>query len=403
MDTRQINGLDIAARRKVKKKGDVWLVPSQRGNGTYSVIFTPELATCTCTDYELHRRRCKHIWAVEYTIERESGVSDRVPLIEKEPIHSPRPTYRQDWPAYNAAQCNEKRDFRRLLHDLCKGIETPGQKRGRPSHLYADVLYAAILRAYLTKSGRRSACDIEDAAENRFIRAAMHFNTIYRFLQRKDVTPILMRLVTETSLPLAALEDDVAVDSTGLSTGERVPWFDKKYGRDNDFTAWRKLHFLCGTRTHTVISAIPSPGQDHDGRFFRSLVEAIPPKFRVKALSADKAYLDHANLSLVDDVGAIPYIPFKRDSVSSDRHPVVWQMMHAYYEFNREEFLEGYHRRSNAESVVNMIKAKYGARLRSKTPTSQDNEVLTKVIAHNIYVLIQSIYEHHLEPMFWGK
>lgn len=77
--------------------------------------------------------------------------------------------------------------------------------------------------------------------------------------------------------------------------------------------------------------------------------------------------------------------------------------MHAYYDLHCEEFLQDYHKRSNAESVVSMIKRKYGERLRSKTETSQDNEILAKVIAHNIYVLIQSIYEHHLEPVFWGK
>lgn len=231
----------------------------------------------------------------------------------------------------------------------------------------------------------------------------MHFNMVFRALRREDVTPTLLRLVAESSRPLAALEDTVAVDATGMSTGERIHWYDKKYGRDNDFTDWRKLHFLCGVKTQIVICAIPSPGQDHDNGYFHALIEAIPPEFRIAALSADKAYLDAGNLELVNSIGAIPYVPFKRDSVSSGRHPTMWQFMHAYYELQRETFLESYHKRSNAETVVSMIKRKYGEQLRSKTDTSQDNEILCKVIANNIYVLIQSIYERHLEPVFWGK
>jgi hypothetical protein len=48
-----------------------------------------------------------------------------------------------------------------------------------------------------------------------------------------------------------------------------------------------------------------------------------------------------------------------------------------------------------------MIKAKFGSSVRAKTPTAQVNEVLCKVLCHNICVLIQSIYELGLEPTFW--
>ena len=48
-----------------------------------------------------------------------------------------------------------------------------------------------------------------------------------------------------------------------------------------------------------------------------------------------------------------------------------------------------------------MIKGKFGASVRSKLPIAQVNEVLCKVLCHNICVLIQSIYELGLEPLFW--
>ena len=75
--------------------------------------------------------------------------------------------------------------------------------------------------------------------------------------------------------------------------------------------------------------------------------------------------------------------------------------MYHYYNFNREAFLTHYHKRSNAESAMSMIKAKFGGAVRSKTPTAQVNEVLCKVLCHNICVLIQSIFELGLEPVFW--
>ena len=61
-----------------------------------------------------------------------------------------------------------------------------------------------------------------------------------------------------------------------------------------------------------------------------------------------------------------------------------------------------YHRRSNVEATFSMIKRKFGERLRSKTEAAQINEVLCKVLCHNICCLISSIYELGVEPMFWA-
>ncbi len=59
--------------------------------------------------------------------------------------------------------------------------------------------------------------------------------------------------------------------------------------------------------------------------------------------------------------------------------------------------------RSNAESTFSMIKAKFGERLRSKTEVAQTNEVLLKVLCHNICCLIRPMRELGLEPTFWAK
>jgi len=76
--------------------------------------------------------------------------------------------------------------------------------------------------------------------------------------------------------------------------------------------------------------------------------------------------------------------------------------MYHYYQFNREFFLQRYHKRSNVETTFSMIKAKFGDGLRSKTQTAQVNEALCKVLCHNICCLIQSIFELGIEPTFWG-
>ena len=68
-----------------------------------------------------------------------------------------------------------------------------------------------------------------------------------------------------------------------------------------------------------------------------------------------------------------------------------------------DEFLEHYHKRSNAESTVQMVKSKFGDFVRSKTWTAQVNEVLCKIICHDICVVIQEMHELGIEPDFHAE
>ncbi len=74
--------------------------------------------------------------------------------------------------------------------------------------------------------------------------------------------------------------------------------------------------------------------------------------------------------------------------------------LYHFYNFQRDEFLKHYHKRSNVETTFSMIKAKFGQRLRAKTPVGQINEALCKVLCHNICVLIQAMHELGIEPNF---
>lgn len=65
--------------------------------------------------------------------------------------------------------------------------------------------------------------------------------------------------------------------------------------------------------------------------------------------------------------------------------------------------MANYHKRSNVESTFSMLKRKFGAYVRSKKPVAQTNEILCKVLYHNLSVLVHSIYELGLEPVFWAK
>jgi transposase len=71
--------------------------------------------------------------------------------------------------------------------------------------------------------------------------------------------------------------------------------------------------------------------------------------------------------------------------------------MHGRFIYNRGNFLQHYHLRSNVESTNNTIKAKFTDLVRSKDKTAQINEVLLKILCHNICVLISAMFELGIE------
>ena len=77
----------------------------------------------------------------------------------------------------------------------------------------------------------------------------------------------------------------------------------------------------------------------------------------------------------------------------------IWKKTYNYFGYNREDFLQHYHLRSNVESTNNMIKSKTTGIARSKD-TAQINEVLLKVLCHNICVFIQAMFEFGIKPEF---
>ena len=71
-----------------------------------------------------------------------------------------------------------------------------------------------------------------------------------------------------------------------------------------------------------------------------------------------------------------------------------------YFQLNRDEFMEHYHKRSNIEATNAAIKHKFGETLKSKNPVAQVNELLAKIIAYNLTVVLHEMYENGIQPEF---
>jgi len=400
MDARQERGLVIAATSKIEKNRLGWKVPSQSGNGSYIVNLDHGEPFCTCPDFETHHLPCKHIHAVEFVIQRETKPDGSVTYTQ-----SVKMTCTQEWTAYNEAQTHEQERFVALLRDLCNGIQQPEYRIGRPRLPLADVVFGLVFKSYSTMSGRRFTTALKETQEAGLISKAAHYNSAFRYLENPELTELLKTLIGQSASPLRAIESDFAVDSSGFSTTTYSRWFDHKYGKERSKQTWVKTHLMCGVTTHIVTSVEATPFESAYTVQLPALVNQTAKTFSINEVSADKAYSDRRNLHAVQAQGGVAYIPFKVNSTGMGDHhhkfDGLWNKMWHFYNFNQEAFLAHYHKRSNVETVFSMIKGKFGSSVRAKTPTAQVNEVLCKVLCHNICVLIQSIYELGLEPTFW--
>ena len=400
VEGRQRRGLAIAAISKIERNRIGYKVPSQSGNGSYVVTLDDE-PFCTCPDFERYQQPCKHIYAVEYTAQREER-PDGVTIETK----AMRVTYGQDWRAYNAAQTHEQELFGQLLRELCDAILQPQQKMGRPRLPLSDMEFAVSTKVYSTMSGRRAMTDIRNAQANDQLDKTPSFNSILGYLKKPEMAPLLKALIEQSALPLKGLESDFAADSSGFSTSVYDRWFDYKWGREKKEARWIKAHIMCGVKTNIVTAVEVTETAAHDAQFFVPLVETTAREFDVQEVSADKAYLSRENFHAVEDVGGIAYIPFKSNSLPAPRNgqnrDSLWERAYYFYQLHRAEFLGFYHKRSNVETTFSMIKAKFGAAVRAKTPVVQINEVLVKILCHNIVVLIQSMFELGVIPTLTG-
>jgi len=287
-----------------------------------------------------------------------------------------------------------------LLRDICSAIPQPAYRFGRPTLPLSDMIFASALKVFTTFSLRRFITDAEIAKEKGYISKAPCYSTIGVYMEKPELTPIIKELITISSLPLATIETDFSIDSSGFGTSRFVKWFDKKYGKEKDYRTWVKAHLVCGVKTNVVTAVELTMTNEADTKFLPELVVQTAKNFKINEVSGDKAYSSRANMELINELGAVPYIPFRKNATGRSKGSIMWKKMYHYFEFKHEEFLEHYHKRSNAETTFHMIKSKFGDSVRSKTEVAQINEVLLKVLCHNICVVIQEMFELGIEPNF---
>jgi hypothetical protein len=176
------------------------------------------------------------------------------------------------------------------------------------------MIFSSAYKVYSTVSARRFMSDLKEAHIKRYIARVPCYNSIINYLEMEELTPCLKRLITESALPLKALESDFAIDGSGFSSSRYTSWYSAKYGKEMEGHDRIRVHLMCGVKTNIVTSVEISGAYAHDTKFFSPLMQSTTKHFDVAEVSADKAYSNRANLTVAENKGIKPYIDFRKNA-----------------------------------------------------------------------------------------
>ena len=387
-------------RENVRASGRVrFQVSSSDGSREYAVGVDQDGWSCNCPDWKDRKSPCKHILATVHWLDPNPS-----PIIDDGP-QAKRPTYTQpDWSKYDEAQQIEHQVFDRLMWDLLGSIpervcETG--RRGRPTIPLRTQILVSARKVHLGQSMRRfRGLLIELNRDGKGMLARVpNYSVPSRFFNRPQAPVLLLGLIERSGSVLRDIEDggSVAIDSSGFCTTCRGAYCTEMHEPTRRHR-WVKAHLAIGVKTHIVLSVVITDEHGADSPQFGPLLRRVADLGHSPSnVVADKAYLARENFAIADALGIDPYIPFKVNSRGLAKGSPMWTRKYHEFMSKRDEFDRRYHQRSNVEATFSAIKRKLGEPLLSRTQLSRMSELLTKILAYNVGVVIQQSHLHGLE------
>ncbi len=314
-------------------------------------------------------------------------------------------SYPQNWKAYDIAKTTEDQVFRKLLIELISTIKVelkPGV--GRKGYSKAEKIFFLATKQYYKSDLRKTTSILRTMVEYNVIPQAPSYSSICNFYNEEAITTLLEDLIFLAALPVASIETTVAIDSTGFGTRKFQNWNEYKWGKlQGKEHLWRKLHATVGCTTNVFLTTYITENNSNDAGAFPKTISPKLTAFDFNQFVADKAYSARTILGAIKELGMTPFIPFRSNARRINRGSGsngTWKTAFDMYHNDREEFDKQYHQRSNIETAFHMLKIRFGEKLSSRNFIANKNEMLTKILCHNLCVLAQESQERAITPDF---
>jgi len=221
------------------------------------------------------------------------------------------------------------------------------------------------------------------------------------------LTPILRDWLVMTTLPFRVREVAAVADSTKLSQLRTAHSRLVDYAKDQRPTArWMKAHVLIGVETLVVMSVLFSDSDSNDINHINGLIEAALPRFNLRFLLADKAYLSEDIIGMLWRKCIKAVIPVKSrwDPETKKVYYEPCKELADWYDSKPRRFDEFYRLRPKIEGLFSLVKRladgycwSRGRPREGPVSTAWENETLCKFIYMNLRTTVQLQEETGIE------
>ncbi len=209
-----------------------------------------------------------------------------------------------------------------------------------------------------------------------------HFTSPNKFLVR--FSPKFIEWLIARCSSILNLDNVFAgIDSTGFSLIKGSHHYYKRIKRKFRKKDFIKYSGIADLNNGLILATRIRKKRRHDTKDFKPLLRRARRQAKIKAIVGDKGYDNEKNHEFArEKIGAESIIPLRHEDVP------IWRTRGKYRKQLKRKFpKKKYNKRVRKESVISVLKRKYGSVLQSVKFKSQKNEVLFKVLGYNIDVI----------------
>lgn len=279
------------------------------------------------------------------------------------------------------------------LITLCKTVDDQLPAARRPRVRTGDVIFCLVVKVMLRQSYSLLSSLFHELNSEGYVERLPTRSTLANYLNDARLTPIFEELIGRSSTPLRGTETHFAVDSTPFRLHQFCITTEKNTGKMVERRTWIRLHIICSVTTGIITAARATSRFVAEQKVFEPLLrDTVALGFNVRGVSGDKNYLSRRHVQLVRDIGAIPYLTFKKNSRKREGDSEAWVESFDRFKSESAADLEFFRRRNMVEATFSAIKRRTGWYVESKNEVAQYNEALCKVLSRNLIVLSQHMY-----------
>jgi hypothetical protein len=297
---------------------------------------------------------------------------------------------------------NELLRFARLAVATARRVVPPRLSRhADPVYHPASLLAALLLREHLRLT-YRAAEDLLRLSDR--LRRLLGFrivpdhSTLWWFGRRHlspSVAAAVMRETVERAAGRLRGPRLVALDSTGLWLSHASRWFERRAERGRGQRGWLKWALAMWVGPQLLLAQRVRPGPAGDFGDLVPLAAAARAVLPFERLVADAGYDSEANHRFCrEDLGADSLIPAKkRRSVRVvATTPYRQEMVRRLGEPGDEEARRTYRQRWKAETVMSVVKRRWGGALSARLDDTQHAQALLRGLVYNLNRLVRLDY-----------